>query len=265
MDGEGADAVAGSERRVVAPSVMPGIGSLNEKPLHASLKAWCALPGDRIETVVDGFVIDIVRDGLLLEIQTRSLASIKAKVVSLLRNHRVRVIHPIAVEKWILKSAADGSGVVRRKSPRVGRLEDLFQEMVSFPHLLAHPNFSLEVLMIREEEVRRFEGKRRWRRKGWAIEERRLLDVVDRKLFEKPADWLALVPSDLVAFTVKDLAAGLRIRERLAQRMAYCLRKAGAVDLIGKRGRAHEYGVVRSRPTISTVRARSRVRARVPS
>jgi hypothetical protein len=61
-----------------------------------------------------------------------------------------------------------GGGDVRRKSPKRGRLEDLFWELVSIPQLLSNPNFSLEVLMIRGEEVRRYEGKRAWRRRGWA-------------------------------------------------------------------------------------------------
>lgn len=39
-----------------------GIGLLNEKSLHASLKQWYAQPGDRFEVAVDGFVIDIVRN-----------------------------------------------------------------------------------------------------------------------------------------------------------------------------------------------------------
>jgi hypothetical protein len=38
-----------------------GIGSLNEKPLHAALKEWYARPEDRFEASVDGFVIDVVR------------------------------------------------------------------------------------------------------------------------------------------------------------------------------------------------------------
>ena len=42
------------------------IGTLNEKPLHAALKAWYAQPGDRLEVAVDGFVVDIVRGDLLI-------------------------------------------------------------------------------------------------------------------------------------------------------------------------------------------------------
>src|SRR5205809_5163410 len=146
---------------------MSGIGQLNEKPLHASLKHWYARPGDRFEVAVDGYVIDIVRDNLLIEIQTANFASIKSKLQNLVRSHQVRLIYPIAQEKWIIRSATDGRGrVIRRKSPKRGRLEDLFWEMVSIPQLLANSNFALEVLMIKEEEARRYEGRRHWRRGG---------------------------------------------------------------------------------------------------
>ena len=100
---------------------MSGIGLLNEKPLHASLKEWYAQPGDRFEVAVDGFVIDIVRDDLLLEIQTGNFASIRSKLTNLVRSHQVRLIYPIAQEKWIVKLAKDdSSGVTRRKSPKRG-------------------------------------------------------------------------------------------------------------------------------------------------
>ena len=224
---------------------MSGIGLLNEKPLHASLKEWYAQPGDQFEVTVDGFVIDIVRDDLLLEIQIGNFASIKSKLKELVRAHQMRLIYPIAQEKWIVKQAKDNSGRgTRRKSPKRGRVEELFWEMVSFPHLLANSNFSLEVLLIREEEVRRYEGKRKWRRRGWVTEERRLLGVVDQSLFEEPADWRTLLPESLgESFTTRDLAEALGIRRQLAQKMAYCLRKARVIELIGKRGRASSYGV----------------------
>lgn len=109
---------------------MSGIGLLNEKPLHASLKQWYARPGDRFEVSVDGFVIDIVRDDLLIEIQTRNFSSIKSKLTNLTHSHRVRLIYPIVQEKWIVRLATNGSASVRRKSPKRGRLEDLFWELV---------------------------------------------------------------------------------------------------------------------------------------
>jgi len=221
------------------------IGLLNEKPLHASLKQWYARPGDRFEVPVDGFVIDIVRDDLLIEIQTRNFASINSKLRKLTRSYEVRLVYPVVQEKWIVRSGnGDRFAAIRRKSPKRGRLEDLFRELVSIPQLLSNPNFSLEVLMIREEEVRRFERKRKkWRRRGWVIEGRRLVDVMDQRLFEKSADWLAFVPHGLQSFTTKDLATVAETNRELAQKMAYCLREARMIELIGKEGRSNLYRV----------------------
>jgi hypothetical protein len=223
---------------------MSGVGLLNEKPLHASLKAWYAQPGDQVEVKVDGYVIDIVQNDLLVEIQTTNFASIKVKLKKLLDSHRVRLIYPIALEKWIVKSPSDGNkNMIRRKSPKKGRLEDLFWEMVRIPQLMGNRNFSLEVLMIREEEERKFVGKRKWRRKGWATVEHRLLEVVEQHVFATPSDWCALIPKKMLSFTAKDLANVLRIRPPLAQRMVYCFRKANLINLIGNRGRAHLYAM----------------------
>src|SRR5215470_426030 len=103
---------------------MPGIGLLNEKPLHASLKQWYARPGDRFEVPVDGFVIDLVRDDLLIEIQTRNFFAIKSKLTRLTRSHPVRLIYPIVQEKWIVRSATTNDRrTIRRKSPKRGRFE----------------------------------------------------------------------------------------------------------------------------------------------
>ena len=225
---------------------MSGIGLLNEKPLHASLKQWYAQPGDRFEVPVDGFVIDIVRDDLLIEIQTRNFASINSKLCKLSRSYAVRLVYPVVQEKWIVRLPANGGSVaVRRKSPKRGRLEDLFQELVSIPQLLSNPNFSFEVLLIRAEEVRRYDGKRKWRRKGWVVDGRRLLDVLDRRLFRQSADWLSFVPTELPSFTTKDLAIVADTRRELAQKMAYCLRQARMIELIGRQSRANLYRIAR--------------------
>jgi hypothetical protein len=222
---------------------MSRIGVLNEKPLHASLKQWYAQPGDQFEVPVDGFVIDIVRDKVLVEIQTRHFGAIESKLAALVSTHQVRLIYPIAQEKWIVQSAPGGNGLVtRRRSPKRGRVEELFREAVGIPQLLAHPNFSLEVLLTREEESRRYDG-RRWRSRGWVTEERRLLEVVDRRLFAGAASWLALLPQRNEPFTSRDLAHAIGVRLDLAQKMTYSLRQAGFITSLGKQGRATLYGV----------------------
>jgi hypothetical protein len=224
---------------------MPRIGTLREKPLHASLKRWYALPGDRIEVPVDGFVIDLVRDDVLIEVQTRGFSSMKRKATALLElGHRVRIVHSIPVDKWIVKIDADGSVMSRRRSPRHGQPTDIFAELVSFPEMLLHPLMEVDVLLTNEEEYWRYTPGVAWHRKGWAIVERRLIDVMGSMLLNNAEDLIRLLPSGLPdPFTTADLAEKLGRPRRAAQQMAYCLRKAGIFVVVGKRGNNVEYRV----------------------
>lgn len=210
------------------------IGTLNEKHLHAALKQWYLQPGDQTEVAVEGFKIDIVRGDLLIEIQTRQLAALKRKLATLVEHHRVRLVYPIAQEKWIVRQSKSGKRILgRRKSPKRGAVELIFEELVSLPRLLAHPNFSLEVVLIHEEEIRRQNGARNWRRKGWATHERRLIKVVGQRAFETPHELGQLIPAGLAEAIGQPLW--------LAQKMAYCLREMGAISVAGKRGRSPAY------------------------
>ena len=220
----------------------PTIGVLNEKPMHAALKQWYAQPGDQFEALVDGYVIDILRGDLLIEIQTGNFSALKEKLSTLLAAHPVRLVYPIPQEKWIIKIPEGEGETGRRKSPKRGSAEEVFRELVSFPEMLAQPNFSLEVLLIQEEEVRRFDRRRGWRRRGWLTQERRLLGVVAQRRFETPADVWALMPVELPpTFTTSDLASAMRKPRRLAQQAAYCLRKMGVITPVGKQGRSVLY------------------------
>lgn len=247
---------------------MSGIGTLNEKPLHEALKQWYAQAGDRFEAPVDGFVVDIVRGDLLIEIQTRNLAAIRRKLHKLVARHPVRLVYPIAGEKWIVKDAGGAAASPsRRRSPKRGGFVDVFEGLVSIPALLTHPNFSIELLLIQEEEVRRWDGARGWRRRGWITIERRLLNVLERRTLASAADAGAFFPPALeAAFTSGDLASALGVSRRLAQKMVYCWRLMGSVSAVGKRSRAVLYARnTGSEPEGATGRSGRRRRPQVSS
>jgi hypothetical protein len=230
------------------PDQVPHIGTLKEKPLHASIKRWYSRPGDGVEVPVDGFVIDLVREDLLIEVQTSGFSSMKRKATVLLGlGHRLRIVHPIPLDKWIVKVDADGTVLSRRRSPKHGSTVDIFAELVSFPDLLAHPGLEVEVLLTIEEEYRRHTPNRSWRRKGWTVVERRLIEVVDTLLLRHTEDLSGLLPEDLPGtFTTADLAEKLGRPRRAAQQMAYCLRKVGAIVAVAKHGNAVVYQVRRA-------------------
>ncbi|MCW3990754.1 MAG: hypothetical protein NWE88_11855 [Candidatus Bathyarchaeota archaeon] len=215
-----------------------------ENSLHEGVKRWYAEPGDLIEENVEGYIVDVVRGEQLIEIQTSNFSAIKKKLAKLVRHHRVRLVHPVSQRKWIVRIDANGEMVSRRRSPRRGRVEDVFLELVYMPYLMKEPNFSLEVLLVHSEEVLIDDGRGSWRRRGWSIHDRRLLEVMESHIFSEPRDFLRLLPKSLrPEFTTRQLSETLGLRLNIAQKMVYSLRNMGAIEAIGKRGRAPIYTV----------------------
>ena len=207
--------------------------------LHTALKKWYAQPGDEIEAQLGDYRIDVLREDVAIEIQTRNLGKIRPKLTELVREHRVLLAHPIAQEKWLVYLDPEtGERIRRRRSPKRGRVTDVFAELVYLRGLINHPNLSLEVLMIQEEELRRDDGKGSWRRRGVSIVRHELIDVVGRVRFDSGQDLASLLPVELDApFTNRELAHALSSRLRMARRMSYCLREMGVLESAGKRGR----------------------------
>jgi hypothetical protein len=209
---------------------------MTEYSLHSEIKDWYMVSGDELEVKVDEFIVDIVRDKLLIEIQTQNFSAIKPKLIKLLSNNQVRLVYPIAKLKWIIHVSESGEVVRRRKSPKKGKVVDVFYELVHAPDLIEDSNFSLEVLLIEEEEVRCDDGKGSWRRRGVSVKDRKLLNVFDRTVFEDRQDFLKFLPKELDGhFTNKVFASKLGISVRLAQKITYCLRRMGAISVAGKK------------------------------
>lgn len=216
------------------------IGTLKESSFHSTLKQWYKEPGDKIEEPIDNYIIDIVRGNLLIEIQTRNFSSIKKKLQKLIQNHRVRLIHPIVQDKWIINVDAHSDKTIRKRlSPKHGSYIDIFEELIRIPDMISNPNFTVELVLVQIEEIRRNDGKGSWRRAGWSIHNKKLVSILERKMFYTPIDFLLLKPTALrTPFTNVELAHSLKISLRLAQKMSYCLRKMGIIKVIGKKGKA---------------------------
>ena len=206
------------------PSVSD-IGTLNEGSLHSTLKAHYAAPGDEFEVALDRFVIDIKRgERELIEIQTVSFKSMGKKLDHLLPDYEVLLVHPIAVATYL-----DRPGRSLRKSPKRGSIFDLFDELVSVPTLLDHPNLTIEVPLVTAIKTQIEDPKARRGRGGYRTVNRSLQELHETQRFERAEDLLDLVPvSDLPKrFTTADLAEVAAIPRSVAQRIAYCFRPLG--------------------------------------
>ncbi|HBN97258.1 MAG TPA: hypothetical protein DDZ66_13245 [Firmicutes bacterium] len=214
------------------------IGTQNESSLHASLKEYYRQPGDVVEGRVDGYHIDVVQKDRLVEIQTKNFTSIKKKLSNLLENHNVHLVYPIIVRRDIVKIAPEtGELLSTRKSPKKEDIYDLFSELIRIPQLILHPRLTVEVVFIREREIRCDDGRGSWRRRGVSIVDRGLTEVYEQRSFATSWDYLSLLPSDLSCpFTNKDLARLARVSRAKAQKATYTLKKAGLLEEVGKKG-----------------------------
>jgi hypothetical protein len=220
-----------------------------EGSLHAALKARYAasIADARVESAVDGFVVDVAGRDELVEIQTGSFGSAGRKLKRLVESHAVVLVYPVPIEKWLVRVDADGRVLGRRRSPKRGLALDLFDELVHIPALVAHPNFRIELPLTCEEEIRgpiaegaRYRYPREWRRL-----DRRLLDVIETRRIDTPADLLCLLPVGLPEpFTTADIVAATGRSKRLAGRTVYCLERSGAIARLPRRGRLVAYGRV---------------------
>ena len=219
------------------PQATSHIGTLTEGPLHEALKRAYLEPNGILEARLPSAVVDVLNPDEVVEIQTGSFSKLKRKLPRLLESMEVRLVYPVSAVTWIVKADA-GGGEKRRKSPKRRGFEDAFAELVSLPHLLDHPRLTVEVLLTAQEELRTPAPTR----KGWAVESRRLIEVLDVRILTNPEDLFGLLNAPAPEpFTTLELAEACQMPRWLARKAAYCLRESNAVRIAEKRGNAYVY------------------------
>jgi len=69
-----------------------------------------------------------------------------------------------------------------------------------------------------------------------------LIEILSHQTFKKPSDLAALIPADLPEpYSTKELAESIDQPRWLAQKMAYCLRSMGVLEIVGKNGNSLLY------------------------
>jgi hypothetical protein len=222
-----------------------GINLYAEHSLHAKLKEYLAGPGDRLEALVEGRVVDLVRaGGELVEVQTGSLGKIVPKVLALAgKGHRVRVVFPVPAEREIRRLDPKTEELVSvRKSPKRGDLYSIFDELVKAAGLIASRNVTVEVLLVRTAEIKTRDGSGSWRKRGDRTVDRELVEVLSSRSFRTRGQWLALIPKGLPPpWSSAALGEALGIGPDRARKILYCLARAGLLAEAAKDGRRKSY------------------------
>ena len=119
------------------------------------------------------------------------------------------------------------------EAPQGGSLTDVFESLVGLAGLLPEQNLHVELLAVSIDEVR--VPRRRW--PGYAIADRRLLEILDTCSIEAPADLWKLLPEGhdwRIPFTTSDIARRMGRPLWFAQRVT--LPEALGSREIGKSG-----------------------------
>lgn len=223
-----------------------GIGMLGEKSLHSALKYYYEPDESKHEIAFEGFLADIMNEDGITEIQTKSLFSLNRKLEVFLEKCPVTVVHPIVGERRLVYMEPETGELKKpRLSPRKGRVEDAFSELIHIRRFLSHPDLMIIVPVVDADEYRYKTGEKRRRRAPNVVKYELVpRQLTDEWVFAEKDDWLRFVPPELLekedGFTVKECAAARKRPENETRLMLGCALAAGALTR-EKAGNAFRY------------------------
>lgn len=220
-----------------------GIGTLNEKNIHAALKNYYSEEFDR-EAKIGGFYADIVTEKGIFEIQTANWGKLNKKLEVMLDACHVTIVYPFEQRTKVI-TVSDTSGEVLRKSGfrKNNSLSDFFLELYRIKSFLTDPNLTICIAQLDIEKVSYVSentGRRRGRGKYVKIP-----IALNKEIYlEKPQDYLTLLPEDIKEklpkeFTLKELKALIKPTDESIT--AEILGYLGVIEKCGKRSNAELY------------------------
>jgi hypothetical protein len=121
-------------------------------------------------------------------------------------------------------------------SPKRGAAVDVFDDLIYFTRVFPHPNLTIEIPLIRVEQTRVPERRRRRWRRDYRVADVCLESVGASYQLSRPEDLLTLLgwASPPATFNTADLAAAIDRPRWFAQKVAYVLRNTGAIRSEGR-------------------------------
>ena len=202
-----------------------GIGTLQEKTLHAILKDYYAPLKDMQEIPVDGYVADIYTGTEIIEIQTAQFNRMRSKLECFLPNYPVTIVYPVPKIKYLLWIDEEtGECSKPRKSTVKGSVYRAFYELYKIKQYLPDKNLKLCFPILEIEEYRLLNGWSRDKKKGSSRYDRIPKTLLGEVRFERIEDYVQLIPYDLEEpFTAKDFAGAIGERKDIAGNVLHVL------------------------------------------
>ena len=222
-----------------------GIGRLQEKQLHATLKYWLDADESHHEIPLPcGAVADIFDGEHITEIQTANFSAFRIKLMRLLEEYPVTVIYPLVRKKtlvWI--DPQSGEPAPPRTSPKTGGFWDAAPELLYIRELLFQPNLTLRLQLVDVEEYKLQDGWGNNGKRGAHRLERVPVALGESLTIRTPADLKCCLPPWLTSpFTAAHFQKAMRYRGR---KLSAALKLFLATDILTreKQGRGYVYTI----------------------
>lgn len=222
-----------------------GIGTLGEKTLHAVLKRALE-PHDSYHEINCGpYVADIWGPQGFIEVQTRQLYRLREKLELFLTLAPVTVVYPVPAVKRVIWVGEDGSMSEPHPSSKKYQAWEILPELAGLTGLIGREGLEFLILLLEVEDYRLLNGWSKDKKRGSTRLDRMPVDLLGELRLRCREDFRALVPESLPeTFTMSDFRKATRFRDRKASLSVKVLTELGAVEKIGKEGRAFVYRIV---------------------
>lgn len=217
-----------------------GIGTYKEKTLHWIIKNYYESDETKQEVSIGNYVADICNDNNIIEIQTRAFNKLVHKLDYFLLTYKVKIIYPIAYEKWISWiDPITGEITSKRRSPKKGNIYDSFYELYKIKRFLNNKNCKIVLLFLNIDEYRNLNGWNETKKRGSSRENQVPFEIVDEIEID---NFDMFIPKELnYEFTSNDYSKLIKRNIRIAQLGLNILQYLKVVEVVRKESRKNIY------------------------
>jgi hypothetical protein len=204
-----------------------GIGTLNERSVHAYLKHHFEPNPDSQEIKIGGFVADIVGENGIIEIQTGSFGYLKKKLKAFLEAGHVTVVYPVIAVNTIINTDTGR----KYKSPRKKTIYNFLPQAYNIREFLADErlHFILVLMAVSQEKS------------GKTKKDRKPEKIISEIPLERLSDWHIFTDELPESFTQKEFENLTKVYGRDGWGSLQTLISVGLVSQTHKEGNTKIY------------------------
>lgn len=222
-------------------NIQNSIGTKQERTLHQYLKYYFCPDAKNHEQKCNGYIVDILKDNQIIEIQTSSFNTMRKKLEALLENYSITIVYPIIQERTLYNFNESGELESIRKSPKREHPLKIGKELYKINHLLNNKNLSFigVILKVYEERIpyiNRYKQKRMTRINQIPYE---LVEIINLK---SASDFKHIIPFE-EEFTAADFKSKIKLSKRDSSACLLALRTLNAIEIARKDGKKYIYQI----------------------